>query len=74
MEIENNTIYNSDTTDNNGIKITVASTGICYNNFSNTLHATVASHLDPGSLLCTENYSTDAVDTTGILIPAATGD
>jgi hypothetical protein len=74
MEIGNNTIYNSDTTDNNGIEITVASTGICYNNYINTLHATVASHLDPGSLLCTENYSTDAVDTTGILIPAATGD
>lgn len=69
--IANNFIYNADTGDANGIDINVASTGVISNNRIGTLYATaVANLLDPGSCLCTENYCVNAIDETGIVIPA----
>jgi hypothetical protein len=69
--LADNYIYNGDTGDANGIDINVASTGIISNNRIATLYAAaVANLLDPGSCLCTENYCVNAIDETGIVIPA----
>lgn len=71
--IAGNFIYNQDTSDNNGIEITVATTGLLVDNRVGTLYATgIAALIDPGSLLCIENYAVNAVDETAILVPATT--
>jgi len=69
--LADNYIYNGDTGAANGIDINVAFTGIISNNRIGTLHAAaVAELLDPGSCLCTENYAVNAIDETGIVLPA----
>lgn len=69
--ITDNLMYNADTTDNSCWEITVATTGIFARNSTGSLFATgVANSLDPGSLLCLENYSANAIDETGIVLPA----
>ena len=71
--ISDNLIYNSDTSTNNGIEITAAFTGILANNRVGTLYATsVADLIDPGSMLCLENYTVNAIDESGVLLPATT--
>lgn len=66
-----NYMYNADTGDANGVDLNVAFTGIISNNRIGTLYAVaVANLLDPGSCLCTENYCVNAIDETGIVIPA----
>lgn len=68
--IANNFIYNADTSDGNGIGLTVAFTGVIANNSIGTLYATsVATILDPGSCLCLENYVGNAIDEKGIVVP-----
>lgn len=67
--IANNTMYNADTGDANGIDINVASTGLIVNNRIGTLYAAaVANLLDPGSCLTAENYGVNAIDEFGIVI------
>lgn len=68
--IADNTIYNADTTTANGIALAVAFTGVMCRNMVGTLYATdPESTVDPGSLLCMENYVTNAVDETGTIVP-----
>lgn len=70
LTIKNNTIYNSDTTAGFVIDLNVAFTGILAYNACGTLYATdPESTLDPGSLLCIENYVVNAVDETGTIVP-----
>jgi hypothetical protein len=70
--IANNTMYNADTGDANGIDINVASTGLIINNRIGTLYAVaVANLLDPGSCLTAENYGVNAIDEVGIVIGGA---
>lgn len=69
--LADNYMYNGDTGDANGVDLNVAFTGIISNNRIATLYAVaVANLLDPGSCLCTENYCVNAIDETGIVIPA----
>lgn len=69
--LADNFMYNADTGDANGVDLNVAFTGIISNNRIGTLYAVaVANLLDPGSCLCTENYCVNAIDETGIVIPA----
>ncbi len=71
--VTDNIMYNADVTDDSCWEIAVASTGIFARNTTGSLYATgVANILDPGSLLCSENYSVNAVLETGIVLPAAT--
>lgn len=71
--IMGNLIYNSDTSAGNGIEITVATTGLLANNRVGTLYATgVADLIDPGSMLCIENYTVNAIDESAVLLPATT--
>lgn len=71
--IIDNLIYNSDTTTNNGIEITVTCTGLITGNRIGTLYATaVAELIDPGSCLCLENYAVNAIDESGVILPATT--
>jgi hypothetical protein len=71
--IKGNLVYNSDTTTDNGILITVATTGILADNRVGTLYATSFIELiDPGSMLCFENYAVNAIDETAIIFPATT--
>ena len=71
--IDHNLIYNSDTTTDNGILITVATTGLLTDNRVGTLYATSFIELiDPGSLLCMENYAVNAIDESGIIFPSTT--
>ena len=73
--IANNVMYNSDTSDNNGLEIAVAFTGLMIGNRIGTLYATGFDALiDPGSMLCIENYVANAIDETGIILPATTPD
>jgi len=70
LTITNNTIYNSDTTAGYVVDCNVASTGILANNRMGTLFATAPeTALDPGSLLCLENYVVNAVDESGTIVP-----
>ena len=69
-KITNNYVYNADTTAGFVFDINVASTGILANNFCGTLFATAPeTALDPGSLLCIENYVVNAVDESGTIVP-----
>lgn len=71
LVLADNYMYNADTGDANGVDLNVAFTGIISNNRIGTLYAVaVANLLDPGSCLCTENYCVNAIDETGIVIPA----
>lgn len=71
--ISDNLMYNADTSVNNGFEMTVASTGLFARNIIGTLYATgVADLLDPGSMLCAENYAVNAIDESGIKLPATT--
>ncbi len=71
--IDNNRIYNSDTSDGNGILSTVASTGLISNNMIGTLYATaVTTIVDPGSCLCVGNMVTNAINEFGIDAGGAT--
>ena len=70
LTIKNNTIYNSDTTAGFVVDLNVAFTGILAYNACGTLFATAPeTALDPGSLLCVENYVANAVDESGALVP-----
>lgn len=70
LTITDNTIYNSDTTAGFVIDLNVAFTGIMANNRCGTLFATAPeTALDPGSMLCLENYVCNAVDESGALVP-----
>jgi len=53
------------------IELSAASTGIISYN-SGYCDMTQATGIDPGSCKCIENYTTDAVDVSGILTPAGT--
>ena len=70
--IKDNVLYNDDTGNvDNGIALTVADTGLLINNRIATLHAGSALlSLDPGYLLCLENYSVNAIDQHGVVVPA----
>lgn len=69
--ITDNIMYNADTTNNSCWELTVATTGLFANNRTGSLYAAgVANSLDPGSMLCLENYSVNAIDETGIVLPA----
>lgn len=69
--IANNSMYNADTGDANGIDLNVAFTGVISDNRIATLYATTVDNLlDPGSCLCTENYVVNAINETGIVAPA----
>ena len=68
--IAHNTIYNSDTTAGYVIDLNQAFTGIMAHNNCGTLFATAPeTALDPGSMLCIENYVCNAVDESGALVP-----
>lgn len=68
--IKNNDVYNSDTTAGFVLDLNVACTGILAHNNFGTLFATAPeTALDPGSLLCIENYVANAVDKSGALVP-----
>jgi len=68
--IKDNLIYNSDTTAGFVIDLNVACTGLLVKNNCGTLYATdPETTLDPGSLLCIENYVCNAVDESGALVP-----
>jgi len=68
--IKNNFIYNSDTTAGFVIDLNVACTGLLVGNKCGTLYATdPETTLDPGSLLCLENYVANAVDESGAIVP-----
>jgi len=70
LVINNNDIYNSDTTAGFVIDINVAFTGKASYNSLGTLFATAPeTAFDPGSLLCIENYVVNAVDESGALVP-----
>ena len=71
--ITDNIMYNADVTDDSCWEIAVASTGVFLNNRTGSLYATgVANALDPGSLLCNENYFVNAIAETGIILPTTT--
>jgi len=68
--ITDNIMYNADTTDDSCWELAVASTGIFARNTTGSLYATgVANALDPGSMLCIENYAVNAIDEKGIVVP-----
>lgn len=68
--IKDNLIYNADTTAGFVIDLNVAFTGIMSGNRCGTLFATAPeTTLDPGSMLCLENYVVNAVDESGALVP-----
>lgn len=70
LVITNNYVYNADTTSGFVLDLNVACTGILANNRFATLFATAPeTALDPGSLLCTENYVVNAVDESGTIVP-----
>jgi hypothetical protein len=69
--ISRNTITNT-TTGQFAIEFQGAATGICIGNMLYT--DTYATTLDPGSLMCLENYSVNAIDTTALLVPASSAD
>lgn len=72
IRIVNNFLYSSNTADNIGIDLNVASTGlIAYNTIGGVADATIGNMLDPGSCLSIENYIANAIDESGILIPAS---
>ena len=67
--VTDNIMYNADTTDDSAWELAVASTGIFANNRTASLYATgVANSVDPGSMLCVENYSANAIDESGVII------
>lgn len=68
--IRNNCVYNSDTTAGFVLNLSVACTGLAAYNTFGTLFATAPeTAVDPGSLLCVENYVCNAVDESGALVP-----
>jgi len=68
--IAKNTIYNSDTTAGFVVDLDVAFTGLMTKNSCGTLYATdPETTVDPGSLLCIENYVCNAVDESGAIVP-----
>ena len=68
--IDNNRIYNADTTTTNGVAIAVAFTGLLTNNLIGTLYTTdPESIIDPGSLLACENYVCNNIDESGAIVP-----
>ena len=68
--IADNEIYNADTTAGFVVDLNVACTGILAGNRCGTLFATAPeTALDPGSLLCVENYVVNAVDESGTIVP-----
>jgi hypothetical protein len=70
--VADNYIYNADTAGGECIEFTVADTGMCVNNICGTLFPTNnEAAIDPGSMLCAENYVVNAINESAILIPAA---
>ena len=66
-----NYIYNADTTGGEGIDLDAASTGMIVNNRLGSLFPTAPeTTFDPGSCLCLENYIVNAINESGILVPA----
>jgi hypothetical protein len=74
LKVAGNTIYLGPTGGSSAVAIDFNSavTGILADNrITNVTASNIAALLDPGSLLCTENYGADTIDTTGIVIPIA---
>jgi len=72
--ITDNLIYNADTTDNSCMELSVASTGILARNMVTSLGGAQAysANIDPGAMLCAENYAVNAVDESAIIFPSTT--
>ena len=71
--ISENQIYNSDTVNGIAVQIDNPDTGIIsYNALSGPTGGTVAALLDPGSCMCIENYGSNIIDASGVLIPSTT--
>lgn len=71
--VHDNNIYNSDTVaTTNGIDFHNACTGTISRNLVNGLNTVAAlfiNAIDPGSCMCYENYTTEAVDVTAVPVP-----
>jgi hypothetical protein len=68
--IEGNTLYNSDTAAGSLFGLDVADLGILSNNMCGTLFTTAPeTALDPGSMLCLENYVCNNIDESGAIVP-----
>jgi hypothetical protein len=72
LVIADNILVNRDPTNAaNGIDFDVAHTGVIANNrLAGLSAADVTTLLDPGSCFCLENYAVNAIDESGILLPA----
>lgn len=71
IQIEENSLYQGDTTLGIAIDLNNADTGvIAYNRLGGPTGLTTFNLLDPGSCMCIQNYAVNAVDETGALIPA----
>lgn len=70
LNIDRNTIYNSDTTAGFVVDLDVACTGMMSRNSCGTLYTTdPETTIDPGSLLSTENYVCNNIDESGAIVP-----
>jgi len=70
--INDNVMYNSDTTAGHLIDLNVASKGIISYNKCGTLFTTAPeTAFDPGECLCIENYVCNNIDESGALVPVA---
>jgi Ethanolamine utilization protein EutJ (predicted chaperonin) len=68
--IDNNILYNADTTGGETIDLNVAHTGTISRNIMGTLFTTAPeTAFDPGSCLCNQNYMVNAINETGIVVP-----
>lgn len=68
--IDNNIMYNADTTGGETIDLNVANTGVISRNIMGTLFTTAPeTAFDPGSCLCNENFMVNAINETGIKVP-----
>ena len=64
--IRNNVVYNAETTDG-AIEFSDATTGVCV---GNTMGGdTMTALLDPGSMLCSNNFGVDAINQQAIALP-----
>ena len=72
--IVDNLIYNADTTDNGCMELSVATTGLLARNTVTSLGGAQAysANIDPGSMLCSENYAVNAIDESAIIFPSTT--
>jgi len=74
LNISHNKIYLGPTGGSSALCIDLNSalTGVLHGNvLTNVTGTNIASLLDPGSLLCTENYGANAINETGVVVPQA---